>query len=266
MKFLSTALALCGLAAETSAAFIPPFPFFRAISLTLPGATYRKRSEQEISLQSAESSALEKRADLFSACGTLNLASKYQNYPINGYGYACAQFAFGGYQGSSAYIGLTTTYSTAKTAYDCCVTAMQQANSTLFFFTSNPTAFTFGGGPAQNCQVVSNSQCPIPRTEAITMAVSYNASAPRGTSYGNYAGNGNCGPGVRLAINNAVLGQCVGSSAGVGVNNGPGGGSSAGSAGSAAAACSYSGPNVPDQGGTNPVGSGSSAGSGSSSG
>lgn len=79
-------------------------------------------------------------------------------------------------------------------------------------------------------------------------------------------GNGNCGPGVHLAINNAVLGNCLASSSGVGVNNGPGGGTSNGNANSYASACTYTGPNVPDQGGTNPVGSGSSAGSGTSSG
>ena len=99
----------------------------------------------------------------FSQATLVNLASKYNRYPINGYGYASAQFLFGGYQGDDAASGLQTAYSTAMSAYDCCVTAMQQANSTFFFFTSNPSPFLFGSPNTngQNCYVVYNSQCPV---------------------------------------------------------------------------------------------------------
>ena len=49
----------------------------------------------------------------------------------------------------------------------------------MFFYTSNPDAF------GNSCAIVSNNYNPIPYNEIMLMSLSYNASAPKGTSYGN---------------------------------------------------------------------------------
>ncbi|KXS97887.1 hypothetical protein AC578_5020 [Pseudocercospora eumusae] len=97
MKNTSTfALALATVAPLVSAGWIYPPKIWKPISFTLPGSTFRRRDLSNAAESTAE---LEKRAssgDLYAACSKLNMASKYKNFPINGYLYS------GGAVGSGA--------------------------------------------------------------------------------------------------------------------------------------------------------------------
>ncbi|EME88486.1 uncharacterized protein MYCFIDRAFT_170096 [Pseudocercospora fijiensis CIRAD86] len=206
-----------------------PLSSWKPISFTLPGSTRIQPLtffNTLTPIKAAESTAaLEKRAssgNLYAACSKLNMASKYKNFPINGYLYSggavgsgavtasvggassCALDGTGdancGSQGAifteqvRAHLQtmegqLTHGYmkgSDAASAYDCCVQAQNLQDSAFFFFTSNPSQFV------QKCIVVRTNYCSYSKYSSIIEAAAFNGSAPRGTSYYNYIGNGRC--------------------------------------------------------------------------
>ncbi|KAF7192212.1 hypothetical protein HII31_06244 [Pseudocercospora fuligena] len=264
MKTISTfTLALATVAPLASAGWIYPTNIWKPISFTLPGSTFRRRDLSNVAESTAE---LEKRAssvDLYAACSKLNMASKYKNFPINGYLYsggavgsgsasasvggsgsaasACASDGTGDMNCGSNGAIFTEQGSDASSAYDCCVQAQKLQDSAFFFYTSNPSQFS------QKCTVVRTNYCSYSKYSTIISAAAFNGSAPRGTSYYNYIGNGRCGPGVTAAINFPSGGLCAAS--GSAAN-----GLSAGSAAAASAACGYSPPNIQDLGGATPAG------------
>lgn len=88
--------------------------------------------------------------DLWQACSTKNLASKYNGYPISG-------MSAGGSTIDQRYTTIFDygTYAT-DSAYDCCVTAQKMSNSSTFYYSSSGISF-FGAPPGANCFVMFTS-------------------------------------------------------------------------------------------------------------
>ncbi|KAK4500416.1 hypothetical protein PRZ48_008605 [Zasmidium cellare] len=156
------------LAGTVSAGWIYPAKYWKSVSQTLPGATYRKRS-----VPPPPSRLLERGGgNLYQACSTANLASKYNKYPINGLAVGGATIAVINDNSGFGNDIIDTSYSSASSAYDCCVQAQGMPDSAVFYYSSSQD-------PGFRCLIVTTS------TSTVIFGATYNGSEPRGTVYGN---------------------------------------------------------------------------------